>query len=278
MNSRLTFFLVVVLFVGGITLVASPSSLVRAEDAASKEQVEQQRRQFREVGTAVSMSWTAGGRVRNDIRDFESMAKKLAKAKIDSPELAQARRKFFGVVTLYNMGSKRWARGVQLQDVEDVYRAFIAGLTDDQEELDESYLKILTKTAEIELRTRSGDAIVGAGVRTHAELWKNDILPVVRRVAGPLATFQPYGVGIIRFAPGGAGLCFKNVTGQCLTNVTLVVNSQIGSANEGSVTHSIFVPDCEPGSRPPLAIVRWRHRAGFKPRDGKQHHVFCLGR
>lgn len=201
-------------------------------------------RELSQVGTALSLAWSKGGKVYNNVSDFRQMAVALGKAKVTRPELLSARLKYFGVVAYYETAAELRFHQVTEDDIKDTFNGFAAGLSGDIGDQAAVILKAMNRASGMARQERDSEKMVGVAVKKHVEIWRTDMLPVVKELAGKEADFQPFRVAIERgMGSGKTGIKLRNVTSKKLTNVTVMMDSTLGSANEGKVTHFVFLPN-----------------------------------
>lgn len=224
-------------------IVASAALLcAQTEDAASRNA-----RQVRQLAKYLSMDWVADGKLQSPA-DHASAAAAALGMELTDPVLQRAALRYAAISIAYDRGLDLYkGRPAEISDIPVLVKAFVAGITDDEDAKAETMIAMLQSVVVANDRIRRGNDLLAAAVRAHAEIWAS-LAPAIEACAGPVAK-EPFAVAVAAVVGDErtTGLRLRNETKTTLHDVVLAVDSTLATAEQGNVaTHTVFVPEWAP--------------------------------
>lgn len=198
-------------------------------------------RELRQVAPHLSMDWVADGKLQSP-DDMMAAAGRLLLTWPSDPKLRDAVLHYAAISPVYRTGLLLYrGQPAGIDDIPDLARAFVAGLTDDPEAKADTIASVLRTLVVTNAKIRVGSELIAAAVQEHASIWSS-LADIVESGAGP-AKASPLDVAVVVGDGRTTGLQFRNGGDETLHNVVLSVDSTLATADQGNVcTHTIFVP------------------------------------
>lgn len=202
--------------------------------------------ELRQLGPQLSMDWVAEARLRSPA-DLQAAAKAALRLPLTTPVLQDAALRFAAVTPFYRQGILLYqGRPATVADLPALARAFVAGLTDDEQAKADTMALMLRELVVTGARIRAGSELIEIAVREHAAVWAS-LGDLVADAAGPVAESSPLTVAVVVGDATVSGLQFRNGGDSTLHNVVLAVDSTLATEAQGNiVTHTVFVPEWTP--------------------------------
>lgn len=225
----------------GLLFMVSPALLAQSADEPPAGV-----RELRQFGPQLSMDWVSDRRLQSP-DDPMAAAVEMLRLWPEDPLLRRAMLRYAAISVFYRTGLVLYrGRPATLDDIPDLARAFVAGLTDDPEGNAATIGLALRGLVEANAKIRAGSELIAIAAREHAAIWSS-LGELVRSGAGPETSSAPLGVAVVVGDGASTGLQFVNESGQTLHDVVLAVDSTLATADQGNVcTHTIFVPTWAP--------------------------------
>jgi len=228
------------------------------------------RPQYAKIAKLVTFPWAKDGEIQAGGDDPIDVTVSLFDVSTNVPELQQARKSYLPVAVAQMAGFKMAERKERPTVGDLIKLAEILGnaIVQRYELVAKDVVMALVGSVVKEAARRVGNEIFAKGIRLHTEVWKVNLVPVARRIAGPQAANPPLRVEITRGTEPQTGLSLANVSGKVLHNVTIQVDSKMGAtAFEGVAQHFVFLAKWESEDKILLAPMTVLSVLEFKPLD-----------